>query len=288
MNGITRPVAVGSHNGTTFRTEVSFYDRVFGGLIASLVLGLFLFVTLLLVWWFGADQPRAFSNLTTPFPPNPDLITPIENLELSVVEFDGSESKAFTESIEMSGASIAELFEKNVLDSEGTGIGIAGDTDGLGTGIGRTPGPAQASAAPNWSVIQEASNLESYQRKLDYFGIEIGAVHKSNDKIWRIANLSGEKAVTESSRSAESKRRYFVNQRKRLLQWDRQTIAQAGVDLQDMIAVHFYPDELIAQMQQLIEARYQDQASDLAEVTFKIVGTDGNFHFEIDAAQFKN
>ena len=287
MNGITRPVAVGSHNGTTFRTEVSLYDRVFGGLIALLVLGLFLFVTLLSIWWFQSDPPRVLPQPTTPFPPNPDLITPIENLDLSVVEFDGSESKAFTESIEMSGASIAELFEKNVLDSEGTGIGIAGDSDGLGTGTGRTPGP-QASAAPNWSVIQEASDLESYQRKLDYFGIEIGAVHKSNDKIWRIANLSGEKAITESSRSAESKRRYFVNQRKRLLQWDRQTIAQAGVDLQDMIAVHFYPDELIAHMQQLIEARYQDQASNLAEVTFKIVGTDGNFHFEIDDAQFKN
>ena len=35
-------------------------------------------------------------------------------------------------------------------------------------------------------------------------------------------------------------------------------------------------------MQQLIDADYKDQADDLEEVTFKIVGTPGDYRFEID------
>ena len=80
----------------------------------------------------------------------------------------------------------------------------------------------------------------------------------------------------------------FVNQKKRLQQRDQQTIADAGIDLQDVIAVHFYPDELVATMQQLIDTKYGDQASDLQEVTFKITGTASDLHFEIDNVKFGN
>jgi len=143
-------------------------------------------------------------------------------------------------------------------------------------------------AAPQWSVVQTANDLASYQRKLDVFGIEIGAVHKTRDQVWRIAKLSTEKIVTESTRGAESAARYFVNQKKRLQQWDRQTIAAAGLDLQDVIAVHFYPDELVAKMQQLIDAQYGDRASQLQQVIFKIAGAAGDLRFEIDNVNFGN
>ena len=217
------------------------------------------------------------------------MVVPVEEIELSVVEFEGSESQAFAESIEMTDISITEFSQAKLPSfSNGAGDGIFGDGDGPGFGFTkRSPGPVGV-ATPNWNVVQEAADLKAYQRKLDFFGIEIGAVQKSNDQIWRIAQLATEKVVTESSRSAESKHRYFINQRKRLQQWDRQTIADAGVDLQDIIAVHFYPNDLIAKMQQLIDARYKDQASDLKEVTFRIVGSPGDFHFKIEDVKFNN
>ena len=286
MSSFTRSTASNLGTGATFETKVSLYDRVFGGLLALIVLSLFLFTVLSSIWWFQTPLTGAPGDLDTgQFVSKPDKE---EKEEPNVVEYDGSESQAFTESIELTGISIAEVFAKNASDSQGTGIGIAGDKDGPGIGIGRTPGPAQAGAPPNWSVTQESPNLAGYQSKLDFFAIEIGAVHKTNDKIWRIAKLSTEKVVTESSRSAESETRYFVNKRQRLLQWDRQTIAQAGVDPQDVIAVHFYPKQLILKMQQLIDSRYKDRAKDLASVAFRIVGTAGDFRFEIEDAQFEN
>ena len=281
VSRMTRPILITSNAGATFATRVSLYDRIFGGLVALLLLGMFLFLTLFSVWWFGAPQVGRHIIICPPPTPNPNLLLPMTDDELNVVEFDGSESQAFTESLEMSEVSVAELAKSKLSDSDGTGIGVFGSGDGLGIGFGRVAGPPAGTGPPKWNVVQEAANLEDYQRKLDFFAIEIGAVHKSNNEILKIAQLSTEKIVTKSSRSAESKRRYFANQRTRLLQWDHQTIAQAGVDSQDVIAVHFYPAHLIVKMQQLIDARYKDKASDLEEVTFQIVGTPGDFRFEI-------
>ena len=289
MSSVARSSTSNSNAGVIYTTEVSLYDRIFGGLMALLALGLFLFVTLLSIWWFGAPlgQSQGF-DIFLPPNPNPVLPIPVEEVELSVIEFDGSESDSFKESLEKTGDSVAKLAETTFSESAGTGIGIAGNGDGLGIGIGRLPGPIAGVRAPKWSVVQEAADLESYQRKLDFFAIEIGAVHKSGDQIWRIARLSTEKVVTESTRGAESSRRHFVNQKTRLRQWDRQTIAQAGVDLKDVIAVHFYPDELVGKMQQLINAQFKERAGDLKEVNFKIVGTPGDFRFEIKDVKFNN
>ena len=281
MSDVTRPAGSNAH--VNYETKVSLYDRVSGGLIAMLVLGLFLFATLFLIWWFHSPESPVFP----PPPKDPTtLVIPDEVDEINVVEFEGSESQSFEDVIALTGTSIAELSESKLLSFNGDGDGIAGEGDG--TGIGKRQSGPSSVTKPKWSVTLEAANLKDYQQKLDYFGIEIAAVHKSNSEIWKIADLSGEKVVTKSSRSAESKRRYFVNQRKRLLQWDRQTIAQAGVDLQDVLAVHFYPNELIVEMQQLINQQYPDQASDLKAVTFKITGTPEKFQFAIEDAQFEN
>ena len=287
MSGLIRTTASGCGVGVTFETQVSLYDRVFGGLIALLVLGLLMFVTLLSVWW--SYTPAVGARRTVGPPPYPDRLVPVNEKEerLSIAEFDVSESHAFTQVIEMTGASIAELSQSKLPSLVGTGDRISGDDTGLRIRK-RQSISAVTVATPQWSVIQEAGNLEDYQSKLDFFGIQIGAVHKSNDKIWRIAELATEKIVTESSRSAESKNRYFVNQQTRLLHWDRQTIAQAGMNLQNVIAVHFYPKELIVKMQQLIDVRYKDRADDLAKVTFRIFGTPGNYQFKIESAQFND
>ena len=287
MIGISKPAMSGLKTDARFATEVSLYDRVFGGLVASILLGLFLFITLLSIWYFQSPALPTFD------PPDPwthaELLVPVEDENISVVEFEGSESQAFAESLEMTDVSISKL-SQTMLPSlfNGNGDGFGGDGKERGIGfIDRLPGLSGV-VAPKWNVIQEASDLEDYQHKLDFFAIEIGAVHKSSGQIWRISQLSTEKVVTESSRGAESSHRYFVNKQKRLQQWDRATIAQAGVDVQDTIAVHFYSDELIVKMQQLIDARYKEQANDLKEVTFKIVGTPGDFHFEIEDIKFNN
>jgi len=257
-------------------------DRVNAILIASLVMFGFLFTVLFLVWWFH-EPPVARGTgfgITPPKPTTP--ITPFEdNVESDVVEFEGSSGTPIEDLIETVTPSVAKLSDVK---------GVPGDGSGGVPGPGPDPRtvPPSGPALPQWSVTQTANGLGSYQRKLDFFGIEIGAVHKTRDQVWRIAKLSTEKIVTESTRSAESRVRYFVNQKKRLQQWDRQTIAAAGVDLQDTIAVHFYPNELVAKMQQLIDSEYGDRASELQEVTFKIVGDAGDLRFEIDNVKFGN
>ena len=253
-------------------------DRVNALLIASLVMFGFLFTVLFTVWWF--HEPPVARRTIDPWDTEQPLVT-LDDVTLDFVEFESSEGTPLEELIETVGPSIEELSDAN---------GKLGNGVGTDPGFGRDPRttPTSGLAAPRWSVVQKANDLESYQQKLDFFGIEIGAVHKTQDQVWRIAKLSTEKTVTESTRSAEAKTRYFVSQKKRLQQWDRQMIANAGVDLKDVIAVHFYPDKLVATMQQLVDVEYGDRSSELQEVTFKIAGTAGDLHFEIDNVKFDN
>ena len=257
-------------------------DRVNGILIASLVMFGFLFAVLFAVWWFHEIPVARNTYLPPPPPPPTTPITPVEDdFESDVVEFEGSTGTPLEDLIETVNPSVVNF--SDVKGAPGDGIGDV-------PGPGRDPQtvPPSGVAGPQWSVVQASDDLESYQRKLDFFGIEIGAVHKTRDQVWRITKLSTEKIVTESTRSAESRVRYFVNKKKRLQQWDRQTIAAAGVDLQDVIAVHFYPSELVEEMQQLVDAKYGDHASKLQQVTFKIAGAAGDLHFEIDNVKFGN
>ena len=60
MSDVTRFDSRGSNAGVTFATEVSRYDRVFGGLVASILLGLFLFLTLLSIWYFQSPALPTF------------------------------------------------------------------------------------------------------------------------------------------------------------------------------------------------------------------------------------
>ena len=260
--------------------NASWRDRANAILIASLVMFGFLFTVLFTVWWFQ-EPPNARRLINLPPPPLPPVLPLKDDVNLDLVEFESSTGTPLEELIETVTPSIEKLSNAN-----GTlGYGVGTDP-GFGWDPRTTPPPSVT--GPQWSVVQNANDLASYQRKLDFFGIEIGAVHKTRDQVWRIAKLSTEKTVTESNRQAESIRRHFVNQKKRLQQWDQQTIADAGIDLQDVIAVHFYPDELVATMQQLIDTKYGDQASDLQEVTFKITGTARDLHFEIDNVKFGN
>lgn len=260
--------------------NASWRDRANAILIASLVMFGFLFTVLFTVWWFQ-EPPNARRLINLPPPPLPPVLPLKDDVNLDLVEFESSTGTPLEELIETVTPSIEKLSNAN-----GTlGYGVGTDP-GFGWDPRTTPPPSVT--GPQWSVVQNANDLASYQRKLDFFGIEIGAVHKTRDQVWRIAKLSTEKTVTESDRQAESIRRHFVNQKKRLQQWDQQTIADAGIDLQDVIAVHFYPDELVATMQQLIDTKYGDQASDLQEVTFKITGTARDLHFEIDNVKFGN
>ena len=258
--------------------NASWRDRANAILIASLVMFGFLFAVLFTVWWFH-EPPVARRIIGPPPPPLPPVLPLKDDVNLDLIEFESSPGTPLEELIETVTPSIEKLSDAN---------GTFGDGVGTDPGFGWDPRttPPPSVAGPQWSVVQNASDLVSYQRKLDFFGIEIGAVHKTRDQVWRIAKLSTEKTVTESNRQAESSHRHFVNQKKRLQQWDQRTIAEAGIELQDVIAVHFYPDELVATMQQLIDTKYGDQASDLQEVTFKITGAAADLHFEIDNVKF--
>ena len=273
--------------------RVSRYDRVFARMVASLLVGGFLFAVLVTLWWFQAPKPGQTLIICPPDDPTIESDRPTDDIELSVYELEQSESKAFAESIEMTTASVANVFEvigSKPTSSEVVGFnGIGANGQGFdGFGIRRAVLPPGGGAKPRWNVVQQADDLLSYQRKLDFFAIEIGAVHKSKDQIWKVSQLATEKVATESSRSAESSTRYFINKRKRLLQWDQQTIAQAGIESQDVIAVHFYPDELIVQMQELIDVRCGDRSEDLKAATFKIAGTPGDYRFELVEVQFNS
>ena len=258
---------------------VSGYDRINSGLIVSLMLGSAALALLTLAWLFSGDA-KFTGTAPKPLPP-PTPVKPKPVGQASLFDQAPADSKPLEQAVEQVGSVVAKL-------SLTKGLGGDGVLDGFG-GDGVDPRETvQAKGGFTWSVKLAAEDFDQYQRKLDFFGIEIGVVHKTRDDIWRVSNLSAESKVSKSNRAAEASSHRFQNRNRRLRHWDFRIAQNAGLDVNDalVLVVHFYSPELIERMQQLLAKRCGERLGMLKQAEFCIVGDVGEYRFEVDSVEY--
>lgn len=260
--------------------QVSSFDRVNSVLVVSIILSGVLLALLTLAWIFQSPPVAKTVDLDrTTLPP----VKPIQPDPNQINFFDQStaDSQPLEQAVEKIGSTVAKLSLTQGLG--GTSLG-----DGL-EGPGTDPREVvNLRRGFTWSVSHSAGDLDEYQRKLDFFDIQIGVVHKTRNDIWRISNLSTKKTIVESDRSAESSSHRFVNRNNRLRLWDVKIASESGIETDESLVVHFYPPELIQRLRDLLAETAGDQMDDVKHVEFRVADENDGFRFEIARVQYRS
>ena len=148
-------------------------------------------------------------------------------------------------------------------------IGEPGGQDGGNIGrkdFGDKPGEFDRKAATRWQIEWGGDTEVGYRRKLDFFGIYIGAV--------RAGKLIGAARGFETKPKEITDRppaTWFVHQEKRRVDVDRGLLAKSGVDVKPTdIVAQFFPAELRVKLTAVEAAHSNKNARVIRKTVFGI------------------
>ncbi len=227
-------------------TKASAYDKLNAALIASILLVGFLVAALFLIWLTTAfdytSQKKAITMDRADEAGNEKPVGEADDvLEPGVEEFPEVETPQLANALEAVTTAVstvrASLEERSGMAAEmGAGSGFGSREGGPGTGGDSVP------EYKRWIIQYESDSLDTYAKQLDFFSIDIGVLHKTNKKIWRVSNLSAQPTVTESSQQAEAKTLRFMHKKQKMLRWDQTLASKAGASIDNAITCQFYPE----------------------------------------------
>ncbi len=217
------------------------YDRVNSFLYSALGVCGFVVCGLFAMWMFGEYQPSPQIPPTGPIliicPPY--TVPQDQEMTEDFVE-DDVERRRFEDLLKNVSAT-TDLVSKV----------IAGGMDGRDRfSTTRRPGkphPIPGGSVRNWEIYYEVDSLDQYTRQLDFFGIELGVVSLTDNRIVRVSQLSGERKLLDSSRSIEQETVFFAHKQRQLKVWDRELLRGHNLDF-DFELVHLFPEQITAQM----------------------------------------
>jgi len=165
---------------------------------------------------------------------------------------------------------------------------------GLGLGEGHKDGdpeigPTGTPKHKRWSILFEAEDIDAYAKQLAFFKIDVAAIHRTENNIWRVHQSAGVWEAIESNRQQENKTLRFSHKRQRLRNWDKEICRQSGVDISNVITAQFYPKATTKIMAEIESAEVKDAGRNLDEVrktTFRIVPDGDGFLFKVVELQF--
>lgn len=269
-------------------TRVSRYDTLNAVLVALIMIVGFLVSVLFLIWLTTAYD---FSSSKTAInidefdeqgDEKPEGVAD-DILEPGVEEFPEVETPQLAVALEAVSEAISTVrssLEERSGDAAkmGKGSGLGSRDGGPGTGGGAVP------EYKRWIIQYEADSLSTYAKQLSYFNIDIGVVHKTNQKIWRVSHLEKNPALTLTSRSAESKSLRFMHKKQRMIRWDRTLASRAGAPLDNTITCHFYP-ESTRKIIRIAEAKALEGTGrsvvDLRNTILKLESTESGYVFTV-------
>ncbi len=164
-------------------------------------------------------------------------------------------------------------------------------TSGTGAGDSRPPGPAGEGEDivprfERWQLNFTARNLRAYATQLDSYKIELGAVGGSIQGADIANNLAGSPTKRRVIDTASEKRLYFMwKQAGPLMQYDRQLLQQAGIQLANRQMLKFIPPALENQLA-VIELAYSKEhghasVTEIAKTIFESRVEGGGFAFAV-------
>ena len=272
-------------------TKTTRYDRTNGALISAILLAGFLFAVMLCIWFSGAYEFRDRGEVFVP-PDRPGVDPPQgltdDILEPGVQDFPEIATPelaktllAVTDAI----SNVPATLSKRTGHAKRMGLGFGeGHKDGE-PGIGPTGTPKYK----RWSILFEAEDIDAYAKQLAFFKIDVAAIHRTKNNIWRVHQSDGVSKVIESNRQQENKTLRFSHKRQRLRDWDKEICRRSGVDISNVITSQFYPEATTKIMAIIESAEVKDAGRKLDEVrktTFRIVPDGDGFLFEVVELQF--
>lgn len=166
-----------------------------------------------------------------------------------------------------------------ILDAQNTGRkGSATGTGrrGLGFGNGKRGFPRDQ----RWFIsFSDRESVAEYARQLDFFGIELGAVFP--DRIVYLSQMSGavkQRVVT----SGKEENRLYMNWQggsRRLA--DIEIFRNAGIDAEQALVLHFYPQNTEAVMAKLEREASERPVDQIRRTYFVVRHADKGYAFEV-------
>lgn len=171
-------------------------------------------------------------------------------------------------------------------------------TQGTGMGDSRPPGPAGEGADiiprfERWQLNFTARDMRAYAQQLDFYKIELGAIGGSIQGVDVAKNLAAGQPQTYRIVDTESEKRlYFMwNSPSPLMQFDRQLLQQASVNLSNRQMLKFIPKELENELAQ-IEIQYSTSkgypsVTQIAKTIFESKPDGGGYKFEVISQRYR-
>lgn len=277
----------------TVETKVSSYDRVNSWLVAALFIIGFFVALLFLLWLTSIVKPsmRAVQMVVSEEEEGEDKPKGEADdvLEPGVEEFPEVETPQLKDALEAVTSALSsvradlEARDGSAME-QGRGRGLGSIDGGGGGGGGVVP------EYKRWRIEYEASDVGTYAQQLSYFKIDIGAVHKLNNNISRLADPGGSPRVKRSDRKAEEKSVHFGHANQRLQRWDVQLLKNANVDTEECLIRQFYPDSTRQILKDLETAYLASARRELKEVRntfFKILPAGNGFEFKVTSQTYR-
>lgn len=264
------------------------FDRTNAALVTAIMLAGFLFAAMFCIWLSGACD---FSNrIVTPLPPdNPvgetvpeglaeDLLEPGAQEFPELATFDLAKSLlAVTDTVSNVQASLNKKNGQATRTSFGLG-------DGHRKGEDPKPGPIGTPVHKRWSIVFEADDINAYANQLAFFKIDVAAIHKFENEIWRVQQVAGAAKVVKSNRQEENDTLRFSHKNKRLQGWDKEICRRSGIKVEDVITAQFYPDsvrKIMAAAEAAAVAKTGRKVEEVRKTTFRVIPAGEEFQFEV-------
>ncbi|MCG8650326.1 MAG: hypothetical protein MI861_10870 [Pirellulales bacterium] len=164
-------------------------------------------------------------------------------------------------------------------------------TQGSGAGDSRPPGPAGEGAdiipkAERWQLVFSSRNLRSYATQLDFYEIELAAIGPPIQGVDIANNLSTRPRQRRVVDTSEEKRLYFMwTSPSPLMQFDRQLLQQAGIQLPNRQMLKFIPEDLEGELEQkelaYARERGHNSVTEIAKTIFESKPVGSDFDFEV-------
>ena len=231
------------------KLRISRFDIV-TSLLMALILFLGSFVLMLFIVWLLSGKPK------------PQPIAPL--IENPAGRADNAEG--FERDFEPPGAEeVEELQEPTLADTieavtdavstvaaslTTADTAAVASTAGTGMGDSRPPGPEGEGEDiiprfERWQLNFQASNKRSYAQQLDFYHIELGAFGGGSQGIDTASNLASAPKKKTNPNPKTEKRLYFSwKSATPLVQYDRQLLQQAGVQIAGRNIVRFIPNDV--------------------------------------------
>ena len=188
--------------------------------------------------------------------------------------------EAVTDAVSTVAATLATTDSNAVASTQGTGMGDSRPPGRLGEGEDIIP------RFERWQLNFTARNLKGYATQLDFYNIELGAVGGSIQGVDIANNLAASPKKRRVVDASKEVRLYFIwNSPSPLMQYDRQLLQQAAIELTNRQMLKFIPPDLENQLA-LIELEYAKErghqsVTEIAKTVFESRGSGTGYAFEV-------